>query len=178
MAHTNVLPVDFTHPIKRNGSLNIGVKQVLIRTLRALGGRSIQNGNATAFAATTVVPVSGLSFKVRKGKQYRIQGIILPTSDGTSGMKLGFALSGSSTATGVITYTYQQAATTTVQQVVANCLNSNSTGVAAVELICYVEGWFIPDVSGIAQLQAGTFTGTTAGSINAGSAVTIYRTFS
>jgi len=62
MAHINVRPVDFTHPIRRNGSLSIAVKDSITKCLRALGGKTVQNGNTTTVNASVVqTAVNGLS---------------------------------------------------------------------------------------------------------------------
>lgn len=177
MAHVNVLPTDFTHPLKRAGMFSLGEKQVLTRIFRALGGKTVQNGNATTVnASTTQTNVSGLSFKVRKGKQYKITGTLLVSTGATPGIAAGLALAGSSSPTMNVIFSYNAAAASATQAITSF---TNSTGGAAAYLIVYIDGYFIPDVSGIMTV---TFAQNTSNASNTivkeGSSVSVYRTFS
>lgn len=181
MAHIATRVTDFTHPIKRNGSMLVTVKQAVMSCLRALAGKTVQNGNATTVNASIVqTNIAGISFKVRKNKQYRIKGVLLASTGATPGLAVGIALPGSSAATGTVNYTYLSAAAGATQVITgAAVLSSASTGAAVAVLEVDIEGFFIPDVSGIVTITfAQNTSNATNSTILAGSNITVYRTFS
>lgn len=172
MAHTNSRPIDFTAPINENGSIITGVKQALIKTFRALAGKSVLVGNSVAFAATVAVPVAPLSFQVKAGKQYRITGKLFVTADATSGSKFGLSLPGSSAPTAQIVFKHYLATTMSAQAVTTF---TNETGIAGLTLEVDIDGYFTPDVSGLLSLQAATFTAVAPGSVNPGSWLSVFK---
>jgi hypothetical protein len=174
MPHVNTRPIDFTSHINDNGSIITSVKQSIVKTFRALAGKNVLTSQATAFNATAAVPVNGLSFQVKAGKQYRVTGKILVTADATSGSKFGFSLPGSSGFVGQINFKHFLAATMATQTLASTF--TSTTGLAGLTLEVDIDGAFVPDVSGLLSLTVGTLTGTTAGSVNVGSNLAVYRT--
>lgn len=173
MAHTSTRLNDFTHPIKNSGSFNVGVKRVLLATLRSMFGKTVQAANgATSSTTTTAQNIAGLSFRVKKNKTYRIQGKLLTTSDATGGQKIGLALSGSSSPTMEVAFKYLLAASLATQKTTAM---GNSTGLVGLILEVDIDGYFTPDVSGYLNITAAQIAANNASTINIGSWVAVTR---
>lgn len=154
MAHVSTKLDDFTHPIKRNGSIGVSVKRSLLAALRAMFGKTVlaSAGTTTVNASVTPVAVAGLSFRVKKNKTYRISGRLYVSTGTTPGALAGLSLSGSSASTGNVVYTYFAATTMGSQAVAATPLSSSSAGIAGAVTEIDIDGYFIPDVSGFVNV--------------------------
>ncbi len=174
MAHTNSRPIDFTAPINENGSIITGVKQALIKTFRALAGKNILQGSAVTFNTSAAQLPLGLSFQVKAGKQYRIKGTLLVSTGGTPGAAAGLSLPGSSAPTMDVVFTYVAAATIASQAVTTF---TTTAGVAAVVNKIDIDGYFVPDVSGLLTITGAQSVSTASNTIFlAGSNVAVYKT--
>lgn len=150
MAHVATRYPDFTDPIQNNGALLVSVKQSLNKVFRAIAGKNVFSNNPTTVNTSVVqTPVSGLSFQVRAGRQYRIEAKLFTSTGVTPGIQVGTTLNGSTAATGNLIYKYYTTAAIAVQPVTSNVLSTASTGAAVAYTEVDIDGYFIPDVSGL-----------------------------
>lgn len=166
-----VVPNDYLDTVNLTGSFSELQKVSLRKTFRRTTGRVLQ-ANQSITSNATAAAVEGLSFNVRKGYKYRLEGTIL-TLTSASGLGLFLNVTGQTSPTMVLTSTaYVAAASATARALSGTTLYDAATAsVYKVDL----DGFYIPDGNGIATLQADLNTGATPTTIYAGSHLKLIR---
>lgn len=163
-------PNDYNHPVKNAGSFNIAEKQAIVKANRLVTGKVLNTTNTNA--TQTVVPVTDLTFRVLKGKRYRVVGRLLTAGTGAAGgFKGGLFFAGSAGCE--IVYKYFTAAGSTAERVIS--LTSTPSGVAAAALEIDIDGLITPNESGSVYLQFANTTGVQAATLQPGSWIAVTR---
>lgn len=145
-------------------------KGTLRKVFRRITGKVLQS-NLTV-NSNTLADVPGITFNVKKGVKYRLEGTMLNLADATSGIKYALTVSNQTSPTVVLTGTSRLAAATATQRALSGGTIFTAAGIS---LQVDINGYYIPDANGVAQLQASTFTGTTAATVYAGSHLKLIR---
>lgn len=167
MAHTPERK-DLTNSILNSDSqFNIRQKLTLSKLFRHGVVGKVQTADQTVTASTTLVD-SELRLPVKKGRKYRIEGVLHPSTTATPGFKACLTYSGQSspTLTGTIAYTGSGTSGYRVEALASG----TATGGATAYMRLTIEGYFVPDGNGYITVQFAQNTSDAAGAtLKAGS---------
>lgn len=136
---------------------------------RTVGKTLLSNVSATT---TTYATVPDITFNVKKGAKYRIDGKLLTLGTTTGGVKAQFVVSGQTSPTVTITGTASLASTIVTQQATSGGVIMDSDGII---LAVDVTGFFIPDADGVMTLQFAQTEASGTSTLYAGSHLKLIR---
>lgn len=136
---------------------------------RTVGKTLLSNVTATT---TTYATVPDITFNVKKGAKYRIDGKLLTLGTTTGGVKAQLVVSGQTSPTVTITGTASLASTIVTQQATSGGVIMNSAGVI---LAVDVTGFYIPDADGVMTLQFAQTAASGTSTLYAGSHLKLIR---
>lgn len=138
---------------------------------RTVGKTLLSNVSATT---TTYATVPDITFNVKKGAKYRIDGKLLTLGNTTGGVKAQLVVSGQTSPTVTITGTASLASTIVTQQATSGGVIMNSAGVSPI-LAVDVTGFYIPDADGVMTLQFAQTAASGTSTLYAGSHLKLIR---
>lgn len=167
-------PIVFPNPLTGNEMLRAFSKQAstgrpcgedfLIQTAQLIQVGGIASGSFTTGASNTVLAnVTGMTCNLISGVTYIIEGYISCVANATAGLKL--ALSGTSTASTILTDTWGYNTATLTAEQNATAIGTIYSAAGALTVV-EIGGTFVCNASGTIQLQA-------AQSVSNGTACTI-----
>lgn len=168
-----VVREDFTHTLQEAGCFSSAEKNELKGAFaRGVTGKVLTSDQTVALSAA-LTSVTDLRFNVKKGKKYRIHGVLLTSGTGaTGGIKATMTHTGQTSPTLYGTTVYSAVAGTTVEALTT----AAATGVAAAVLKVEIDGYFVPDANGTITLQfAQNTSDATAATLKVGSFVRVHR---
>ena len=140
---------DFMDTVNLTGSFSELQKVGLRKTFRRVVGRSLPT--ALTYTSATPVNVEGMSFNVRKGQTYRIQGRF-PVSAAAGGVRAALTASGQTTP-GLTLVAVGTLAASSIASITTSF--GTSLTAAGTVLMLELDGSFTADGNGVVQLQLG-----------------------
>ena len=162
---------DFMDSLNLTNIWSLLEKGSLGKIFRRVVGKSLLT-NATSVTSTGLVDVAGLTFNVRKGQKYRLEGCMLTLGSAVGGVKFSFTVSGQTSPTVVLTGAGVTASTLDVQRALSGGVIYTAAGIV---LKVDINGYYIPDANGVAQLQWNQNTTNGTSTLYAGSWLKLIR---
>lgn len=164
-------PNDFLDSLNLSPIFSSQEKINLGKIFRRTVGKTLRT-TQTATSSTTYADVSDLTFNVKKGAKYRIEGKLLTLGD-AGGIKLQLNVTGQTSPTVVINGVGTLAAAVVAQQALTGGVIIASTSAF---LQVDVNGYYIPDKDGVMTLQfAQNASNPAASTLYAGSHIKLIR---
>lgn len=164
---------DFTSVMQEDGGFPLSQKNVISKLFKQGVIGKVLTSDQTVTSSTTLTSVSDLRFNVKKGKKYRIHGVLFADGTGaTGGIKATMTHSGQSSPTLIGTTTIVSASAVAAEALTT----ASATGSAVGALIVYIDGYFVPDANGTITVQFAQNTSDSTGAVlKAGSFVRLHK---